>query len=195
MDSDRLTGIIAFIQATERLKDTLRTGTTTQGRSESTAEHSWRLCLLVMMFGKELEAADHLRLLKLCIIHDLGEAIAGDVPATCQDPNDNKAERERSDLQLLCRDLAEDLQAEVMGLWDEYDAAQTDEAILAKGFDKIETMLQHLIGKNPPDFDFEFNLSYGLEKTNRVPLLRQIRALVDDATRAQIAKRRHQVAT
>lgn len=190
MDSDRLKGIIAFIQAAERLKDTLRTGITTQGRPESTAEHSWRLCLLVMMFGRELESADQLRLLKLCIVHDLGEAISGDVPATHQRPNDNKAERERSDLKTLCRDLADDLQAEVMGLWDEYDAAETNEAVFAKGFDKIETMLQHIIGKNAPDFNFEFNLSYGLETTNRVPLLQQVRELVDDATRRQITKNR-----
>ncbi|MEQ1514911.1 MAG: HD domain-containing protein [Usitatibacteraceae bacterium] len=188
MDSDRLKSIVAFIQAAEQLKDTLRTGITAQGRPESTAEHSWRLCLLVMMFNKELEGADQLRLLKLCIVHDLGEAISGDVPATRQNPNDNKAERERCDLKTLCRDLPDDLQAEIMGLWDEYDAAATNEATLVKGFDKIETMLQHLIGKNAPDFDFEFNLTYGLETTNRVPLLRQIRTLVDDATKMQIAK-------
>lgn len=83
-DSARLEGIIAFLQAAEQLKDTLRSGITTQGRPESTAEHSWRLCLMAMLFDRELGEYDRLKLLKLCIVHDLGEAISGDVPATRQ---------------------------------------------------------------------------------------------------------------
>ena len=81
LDEDRLTGILAFLQAAEQLKDTLRSGTTRRGRPESTAEHSWRLTLMVMLFEKELIGLDLTRLLKLSIVHDLGEAISGDVPA------------------------------------------------------------------------------------------------------------------
>ncbi len=185
-DTARIRGIIEFLHQAERLKDTLRSGVTSGGRSESTAEHSWRLCLLVMLFEKELQDVDLHRLIKLCIVHDLGEAISGDVPAIHQREDDDRAARERRDLVVLCSPLPEDLKAEIIALWDEYNAASTLEAILAKGFDKLETMLQHVVGMNAPDFDYEFNLSYGVAATDRHPLIRQIRELVDDATRMRM---------
>lgn len=185
-DTARIRGIIDFLHQAERLKDTLRSGVTSGGRSESTAEHSWRLCLLVLLFEKELQDVDLHRLIKLCIVHDLGEAISGDVPAIHQREDDDRAARERRDLVVLCSPLPEDLKAEIIALWDEYNAASTPEAILAKGFDKLETMLQHVVGMNAPDFDYEFNLSYGVAATDRHPLIRRIRELVDDATRARM---------
>jgi putative hydrolases of HD superfamily len=70
----------------------------------------------------------------------------------------------------------------MLALWDDYAAGSSREAVTAKGLDKIETMLQHLAGAAPPGFDFAFNLSYGRTQTDRHPLLRALRALVDDAT-------------
>lgn len=184
MDPTRLHGILAFLQASEQLKDTLRNGFTSAGASESTAEHTWRLCLMVMLFENELSDIDFTKLLKLCIVHDLGEAISGDTPAIFQTVDDNKDERERRDLETLCEPLSPGLKNDIMALWDEYTKASTPEAILAKGFDKLETILQHVVGKNPSDFDYEFNLSYGATHTARHPLLQQIRELVDAATRS-----------
>lgn len=186
MDDDRLRGIIDFLQSAERLKDTLRSGVTAKGRAESVAEHTWRLCLMVMLFNRELKDCDMLRLLKLCIVHDLGEAISGDVPAVNQHGDDGRAARERADLVTLCAPLEEDLGREIIDLWDEYNRAASPEAVYAKGFDKLETMLQHVVGKNAPDFDYEFNLGYGMRQTERHPLLRQVRVMVDDATRARL---------
>ncbi|MBO9698080.1 MAG: HD domain-containing protein [Sphingopyxis sp.] len=187
IDHARLEGIIAFLQAAEKLKDTLRSGITAQGRAESTAEHSWRLCLMAMLFDRELGEIDRLKLLKLCIVHDLGEAISGDVPATQQVAGDGRALQERADLVTLCAPLPRDLGEEIVALSDEYSAAGSPEAILAKGFDKLETMLQHLIGKNAPDFDYRFNLGYGVKHTARHPLLSALRRLVDRETQERVA--------
>ncbi|HWK66189.1 MAG TPA: HD domain-containing protein [Rhizobiaceae bacterium] len=189
LDPSRFLGIIDFLQAAERLKNTLRSGTTSQGRAESTAEHSWRLSLMVMMFDRELGDCDRLKLLKLCIVHDLGEAISGDVPAIHQQGDDGRHERERSDLVRLSAPLPEDLRQEILALWDEYNAAASPEAILAKGFDKLETMLQHVIGRNAPDFDYQFNLSYGLKQTDKHPLIKELRALVDEATMRRMKRK------
>ena len=82
MGPARLEGVIDFLQSAAALKDTLRTGRTARGRRESTADHSWRLCLLAMLLADEMEGVDLVRLLQLCVVHDLAEAIAGDVPAT-----------------------------------------------------------------------------------------------------------------
>ncbi|MFV0799205.1 HD domain-containing protein [Brucella anthropi] len=189
IDPERLSSIIQFIQNAERLKSTLRSGHTSQGRPESTAEHSWRLCLLVTLFDRELGDCDRLKLIKMCIVHDLGEAISGDVPAIHQSADDGRAEREKADLMTLCAPLPDDLRAEIMELWADYSEGKSTEAIFAKGFDKLETMMQHNIGLNPPDFDYAFNLDYGVKQTARHPLLRQFREIVDAETRSNAEKR------
>jgi putative hydrolase of HD superfamily len=117
-------------------------------------------------------------------VHDLGEAISGDVPAVDQRAGDDRAARERADLITLCTPLPDDLKTEIMSLWDNYAEARSPEAIMAKGLDKIETMLTHSTGTNPADFDYGFNLDYGVAATNRHPLLSSIRAHVDERTRA-----------
>lgn len=179
---ERIAAILKFLDETNRLEDTLRSGHTPGGRRESTAEHSWRLCLLAIVLGNDLEGIDLLWLLKICVVHDLGEAISGDIPATEQSAGDDRAARERTDLATLCAPLPPDLKADIIALWDEYAEARTPEAVIAKGLDKIETMLTHTTGDNPPDFDYRFNLAYGVEATNRHPLLAAIRAHVDART-------------
>ena len=178
-----LAGRITFIQEAERLKSVLRSGFSSTGRAESTAEHSWRLCLLAMTFADQLGPIDIARVLKLCVIHDLGEAIAGDVPAVAQHLDPGKSERERRDLQTLTQSLPAALQEELLALWEEYEAAQSVEAQVVKGLDKLETIIQHNQGANPPDFDYAFNLAYGQKHTAAHPVLAQIRALVDQDTR------------
>ena len=187
IDPGRLNRVLAFLQAAEQLKDTLRSGRTAKGRPESTAEHTWRLCLMVMLFEREMAGCDLLRLLKLCIVHDLGEAISGDVPAVEQRAHLDRAARERADLVSLCAPLPADLRNALMELWDDYAVARSPEAVLAKGFDKLETMLQHLAGQNAPGFDYAFNLAYGRKQTDAHSLLSQIRERVDQQTRERLA--------
>ena len=77
-----------------------------------------------------------------------------------------------------------------MGLWDEYEGAQTAEARLAKGLDKLETILQHTQGMNPADFDYDFNLGYGRRFTEGDPVLAALRDRLDEATRRRAADAR-----
>ena len=179
IDPGRLEGMIDFLQSASALKDTLRTGRTASGRQESSADHSWRLCLLAMLLADHLESIDLLRLLQLCVVHDLAEAVTGDVPAPRQAAGDGRKEREREALRLLCAPLPKDLRQRIEALCAEYDAASSPEGLVAKGLDKIETMLQHLIGANPPGFDYGFNLTYGRRITDRHPVLRQMRSSLD----------------
>lgn len=186
MNKERITSILEFIRNAEQLKNTLRSAHTSQKRPESVAEHTWSICLLMMCFEGQLDDFDMLRLFKLIIIHDLGEAISGDIPATEQTPGEDKSELERTDFITLCTPLPDDLKIDMLSLWDEYDAAQTPEAIMAKGFDKIETMLQHLADGTEGNIDFPFNLTYGVARTDAHPLLKQIREIVDEGTRARV---------
>lgn len=179
-----LEGILDFLRGAEQLKNTLRSSNTSNGRHESTAEHTWRLCLMVMLFSNQYPEIDTLKLMKICIIHDLGEAVSGDIAAVDQIEGVNKGMAERKDLELLLRPLQNNLKEEILTLWDEYENASSKEALLAKAFDKLETILQHTQGINPPDFNYKFNLSYGKKYTDHDELTSKLRALIDKDTQA-----------
>jgi putative hydrolases of HD superfamily len=182
MTPDELDGVLTFLRSAERLKTVTRSGWTSAGQAESVAEHTWRLCLMAMLLYRDAADVDLARLLKMCLIHDLGEAIGGDVPAPSQTPALNKSELERRDLLDLIEPLPPGLQAEILELWDEYESAQSREARLAKGLDKLETILQHTQGLNPAGFDYAFNLGYGQEYTAADPVLAALRARLDTET-------------
>ncbi|TXH67969.1 MAG: GNAT family N-acetyltransferase [Thiothrix sp.] len=173
---------LSFLVEAERLKDVLRTAHTRTGKQESTAEHTWRLCLFILCFADQLPDLNLLKVLKMAVLHDLGEAIHGDVPAIDQQ-GVNKLAQERTDLLTLMQALPVEVQAEFLSLWDEYNQAQTPEAQAVKAFDKLETILQHNQGANPPEFDYAFNLAYGQRYTQTNPLFAAIRALLDAKTR------------
>ncbi len=182
MNDSELNDRLEFVRRAERLKDTLRSGYTTEGRTESVADHTWRLTLLVITFADLLPGIDLLRLLKICILHDLGEAVDGDVPAPAQVGAKPKSDKERRDFESLIDGLPDHIASEFLSLWDDYEYLQSSEAQVAKALDKIETLLQHNQGDNPRDFDYSFNLDYGKEHTNAVPLAAKVRALVDADT-------------
>jgi putative hydrolase of HD superfamily len=187
MDAGEIAGVLEFLRAAEKLKSTHRSAWTSAGQPESVAEHTWRLCLMALVLKDGFPGVDFARLVKMCIIHDLGEAIGGDIPAIHQVPGQSKAGQERADLLELLQPLPQRLQGEITGLWDEYEAAASPEAKLAKALDKLETIMQHNQGMNPPDFDYGFNLDYGKRYTSGDPLIEEIRALLDRDTAARAA--------
>ena len=184
-----LGGILDFLRATERLKVVRRSAYTSEGESESVAEHSWRLCLMALVLRDEFPDADLAKLLAMCVVHDLGEAIGGDVPAPEQarrlaaDPAATKSAQEREDLLTLLAPLPPATRGMITSLWDEYEAATSVEARIAKALDKLETILQHTQGDNPAEFDYAFNLGYGRRFTAGHPVIVRLRELLDEETR------------
>jgi putative hydrolases of HD superfamily len=191
-----LPGVVEFLRRAERLKTTTRSGYTSAGRPESVAEHTWRLCLMAMVIAPEFPEVDLARLIKICLVHDLGEAIGGDVPAPEQARRiaagvaTGKGDAERRDLLALLEPLPEDLRKDLTALWDDYESATSPEARLAKALDKLETIMQHTQGLNPPEFDYRFNLGYGRAHTADHPLIVALRSILDEDTerRAQEAE-------
>ena len=187
--------MLEFLRSAEQLKSTLRTCYASTGRQESVAEHSWRLALMAMLLRNEFPELDAEKVLRMCLIHDLGEAIGGDIPAPEQarrreeNPSTGKAEQERRDLVTLLEPLAPALQLEITMLWDEYEGAASPEARLVKALDKLETILQHNQGRNPPGFDYSFNMEYGRQYTGGHPLIVELRRLLDEETAGRVAER------
>jgi putative hydrolases of HD superfamily len=187
--ADEIEDVLTFLRAAERLKIVTRSGWTSEGQQESVAEHTWRLCLMAMLLYGRRPGIDVARLLKICLIHDLGEAIGGDVPAPKQQAEKSKAGQERVDLLHLITPLPADLRQEIVELWDDYEAAGSSEAKIAKGLDKLETILQHNQGKNPADFDYVFNLEYGSRYTSADPVMSAVRESLDRETAERARER------
>ena len=146
--------------------------------------------LMAMLLAPYFPEVDASRLVRMCLVHDLGEAIGGDVPAPEQARRiaagaGAKSADERRDLLALVAPLPDELRDEIVDLWDEYESAYTPTARMAKAIDKLETILQHTQGDNPVDFDYRFNLGYGRQHTVAPPLIAQLRAMLDRATEAR----------
>ena len=192
-----LQGILTFLRRAESLKEMTRIAWTSSGAQETVAAHSWRVTLMAMVFSRHFPTLDVGHLLRICLVHDLGEAIRGDISAKLQASVPNKAAQEREDLLELTASLPDADRAMILALWDEYEQAETLEARVAKGIDKLETILQHNQGAMPTDFDYRFNLEYGARYTADDPVLQMIRAVLDEETRqradeadARVAMRR-----
>lgn len=180
MTEDPIDGALRFLRGTEKLKTVLRSGCLSDGRRESTAEHTWRLCLMALVFENAFDGVDFAELLKICLVHDLGEALGGDVPAVDRRPGTDKSDRERADPAELLESLPPAKRDEIMALWEEYEQAASPEAVSAKGLDKPETILQHNQGRNAAAFGCAFNLAYGQGRTSAHPLPAEVRRRLDE---------------
>lgn len=86
--------LIDTIKVAERLKDTTRHCYTKKGRHESVAEHSWMITLMAFFMRDEFPEVDMDKVIKMCIIHDLGEAFTGDIPAFNKTEANEEREKE-----------------------------------------------------------------------------------------------------
>ena len=86
--------LLNLLTVAERLKDTTRHCYTSNGRHESVAEHSWMMTLMAFFMRDEFPEADMDKVIRMCIIHDLGEAFTGDIPAFEKTAEDEKKEQE-----------------------------------------------------------------------------------------------------
>lgn len=183
---ERLKNYLQFINEAEQLKNVLRTAWTSEGKQESTAEHSWRLALLAMVILEEYPRLDSLKVIKMALLHDIGEIREGDISAALRpDPGEKYLAEERGVSGLFSL-LPPQLEKEYMDLWKEYNEAVSKEARLVKALDKAETIIQHSQGRNPAGFDYGFNLEYGKEYFEQDERLEALRSLIDAETRTRM---------
>ena len=151
--------LLAVLHTVERLKDTTRHCYTSQGRHESVAEHSWRVTLMAFLMRDEFPELDMDKVIKMCLIHDKGEAITGDIPAFEKTDKDRRVENKK--VEQLTDTLPEPVRAEWKTLFEEMGAMETQEARLYKSLDKLEALIQH----NEADISTWIPLEYDLQMT------------------------------
>ena len=183
--------LLRVLHTAERLKDETRHCYTSGGRHESVAEHSWRLALTALFLRDEFPALDMDRVIRMCLIHDLGECFTGDIPSFLKSGGDE--ERERSALVTWVASLPAPYSGELKALYAEMDALETDEARLYKALDKLEAVIQH----NESDIatwlprEYELNLTYADENVAFSDYLKRLREEVRRETRDKIAAAEH----
>lgn len=137
---------IDFLTLCHRLKTTKRKGWINQGIDgpESIADHMYRMALMALI-ADDLPGLDRERCIKIAIVHDIAEAIVGDITPADGVPKEEKSRREQAALDEMCQVLGGGMRAEeIKELWAEYENNSSLEANLVKDFDKVELILQAL---------------------------------------------------
>lgn len=145
--SDRLRQQIGFILEVDQLKEVFRqTVLLKSRRQENDAEHSWHLCLTVLVLAEHANAPDLdvLRVLKMLIIHDLVEIDAGDTFAYDTVGMADQHEREAIAADRVFGLLPTDQAQAFRALWDEFEARETPEAKFAAACDRLQPMLLNI---------------------------------------------------
>ena len=143
-DPVRLAQQMRFILEVDRLKEVFRqTVLLHSRRAENDAEHSWHLCLMVLVLAEHANRPDLdvLRVLKMLLIHDLVEIDAGDTFVYDDAARVDQAAREAQAADRIFGLLPADQSREFRALWDEFEARQTPEARFAAACDRLQPML------------------------------------------------------
>lgn len=185
--------LIEALAVAERLKDATRHCYTSGGRHESVAEHSWRITLMAYFVSDEFPEANLEKLMKMCLIHDLGEAFTGDVPTFEKTEADE--EKEASLLNEWVRQLPEPFAGEMQNLYREMEERKTLEARIYKALDNLEALIQH----NESDIrtwiplEYDLQMTYGNDKVQFSEYLTRLRDQVRDDSKCKIAEQESQM--
>lgn len=182
--------LLDALHVAERLKDATRHCYTSGGRHESVAEHSWRITLMAYFVKDEFPEADMDKVIRMCLIHDLGECFTGDIPSFQKTQTDEDTEERL--LFAWVDTLPEPYRAEMRALYEEMAARETLEAKIYKAMDNLEAVIQH----NESDIktwspnEYELNLTYGSDKVAFSPYLIRLREAVREETERKIKAER-----
>ena len=156
--------LLEILDVAERLKDATRHCYTRNGRRESVGEHCWMMTLMAFFMKDEFPDVDMNKVIEMCIIHDLGEAFTGDIPAF--DKTDADEKREEELLFQWVRSLPAGYSEKVAALYEEMAERTTMEAKVYKAIDGMEAVIQH----NFSDLstwipkEYELNQTYAYDK-------------------------------
>lgn len=180
--------LLNFLHRLECLKTNGRHSTTVGGITETVAAHSWRLSVLALLVAPEFPEIDGNKLIRMCLIHDFGEAITGDIPSFLKTKDHEKTEDNA--VQTLLATLPEPQRGHLSALFSEMDALETQEARIYKALDKLEAVIQHNESDISTWLPLEYDLqqTYAVENASEFPYLKQLRALMLEDTLQKIAK-------
>ena len=177
--------LLDALSVAERLKDTTRHCYTRKGRQESVAEHSWMMTLMAFFMKDEFPEVDMDKVIKMCVIHDLGEVFTGDIP-TFEKTTANEATEDEL-LYSWVKTLPENYAKEMLSLYGEMAKRETAEAKVYKAIDSLEALIQH----NISDLSTWIPKEYELNKTyadDKVAFSEYLKALREEIRKDTLEK-------
>ncbi|WP_298918299.1 HD family hydrolase [uncultured Roseobacter sp.] len=159
--SDRLDRQIAFLSEADKLKSILRASRLHDAsRFENSAEHSWHVMLYAYVLADQADTNVQIdRVIKMLLLHDLVEIDAGDNPIHGDVDAAAMAAKEAAAADRIFGLLPEDQALSFRALWDEFEAAETPDAIFAKSIDRVQTPIGNLSngGGSWTDYNVSFD--------------------------------------
>ena len=140
---ERIQKQLAFSLEIDKVKNILRqTHLSEHGRRENDAEHSWHMAVMAYLLKEHAnEQVDIGRVMLMCLIHDIVEIDAGDTYAYDTDSQKSQKEREDRAKDRIFSLLPEDQKAELVSLFDEFEANETPEAKFAHAMDNLQPLM------------------------------------------------------
>lgn len=146
----RLARQFAFLNEADRLKSVLRATTLADGsRRENSGEHSWHLALYALVLADQAApGVDIDRVIRMLLLHDLVEIDVGDVPihsanGTAHGSEETRAAEARAADRIFGL-LPPDTGTALRALWEEFEAAETPDAVFAKALDRVQPVMANI---------------------------------------------------
>lgn len=112
------------------------------GRRENDAEHAWHMAIMAYLLREYAnEDVDLVRVMLMCLIHDIVEIDAGDTYAYDPEGLKTQQERESRAKERLFGLLPADQGAELTALFEEFEAFETPEARYAHALDNLQPLI------------------------------------------------------
>lgn len=177
--------LLELLLVASKLKDTTRHCYTAKGKQESVAEHSWMMTLMAYFMENEFPNADMNKVIKMCIIHDLGEVFIDDIPTF--DKNEDDEKNESNLLMKWIATFPKKYESEMTSLFIEMKEQKTLEAKIYKAIDSLEALIQHDISdlNTWTLYEREFNVTYA---DDRVQFSKYLKALREEIRSDTIKK-------
>ena len=147
MEEEKLKNAMRFYLLATQLKYKIRSGwdkahwNINKERLESVAEHIYGTCILALSIDSEFDAnVDINKVIKMLVLHELGEVIIGDITPFDGITSEEKRKRELTAMAEVIGDLIK--KEEYLALLAEFDERKTKEAIFAYHCDKLEADIQ-----------------------------------------------------
>lgn len=158
--TDRLDAQFAFLQEIDRLKSITRaTPIADNTRPENSAEHSWHIATYALVL------ADHAgpdvqieRVIRMLLLHDIVEIDAGDMPIHLAHDPAEQAAKEAAAADRIFGLLPPDQAEAFRALWDEFEAAESPDAVFAKSIDRVQPLLLNLATGGGSWIDYDVTL-------------------------------------
>ena len=180
---------LEILAVAEKLKCNTRHSWTSNGRHESVAEHSWRIALMALLMRDEFPNIDMDKVIRMCLIHDLGESFTGDIPTFEKKEEDSEKEDEL--FFKWIETFPNPYREEFTDLLKEMNERSTEEAKLYKALDNLEAVIQHneadISTWIPLEYDLQF--TYGADKVEFSPYLVELKKEIDKVTTEKIASK------